>query len=91
MSVLSYEPAVEGIERVPGRCGGYPLIAGTRVAVRHVIEHLRVNGGGLGELADAFPHLSSDQIEAALLYYARFPHAVDEDIRRNEAAAPEGR
>jgi uncharacterized protein (DUF433 family) len=84
MSVPAIEAAVEGIEQVPGVCGGYPVIAGTRTSVRHVVQHLRVNGGGISELLRAFPHLRRKQVEAALVYYARCPKLVNEDIRRNQ-------
>ena len=86
MVAVLKENQIAGIERVPGRCGGYPVIANTRVAVRHVIEHLRLNGGGIADLLEAFPALSREQLEAALVYYAIFPDAVDEDIQRNDDA-----
>lgn len=80
------ESRVAGIERVPGRCGGYPVIAGTRISVRNVVEQMRVNEWTLDEFHRQFPHLRRDQIEAALVYYARNPEIVDEDIRRHRAA-----
>lgn len=86
MSVTEAAEMVHGIERTPGICGGYPVVVGTRTAVRHLIEHLRVNGGGVEELLRAFPHLSREQIEGALVYYAQCPALVDEDIERNRAA-----
>ena len=83
MSAIETEAQVSGIERDPARCCGYPVVAGTRAAVRHLIEHLRVNGGGVDELVEAFPHLTQAQVENALVYYIRFPQLVDEDIQRN--------
>ncbi len=86
MSAIEAAEQVRGVERLTGVCGGYPVIAGTRTAVRHLIEHLRVNGGGVPELQAAFPHLSREQVEAALVYYARSPALVEEDIERNRTA-----
>src|SRR5436305_1789472 len=77
---------VEGIERVPGRCGGYPVIANTRISVRNLIEFLRVNNCGIDEYHQQFPHLRREQIEAALVFYARYPDIIEEDIRRNREA-----
>src|SRR5438128_341809 len=86
MGAIETEVQASGIERDPARCGGYPVVAGTRTAVRHLIEHLRVNGGGMRELLEAFPHLTGAQVENALVYYIRFPRLVDEDIERNRLA-----
>ena len=47
---------------------------------------LRVQGGGVNDLLQAFPHLTREEIESALVYYIRFPRLVDEDIERNRAA-----
>ena len=77
---------VEGIERVPGRCGGYPVIKDHRISVRDVVEHMRVNQCGIDGYLESFSHLRRDQVEAALVYYARFPEIVEEDIRRNQEA-----
>jgi uncharacterized protein (DUF433 family) len=57
------------------------VIAGTRFPVASVVEQIRVNGWGLDEFHEQFPHLRRDQIEAALVYYVRFPDVIDEDIR----------
>ena len=83
MSILIEKESVDGIERSPDRCGGYPVIVGTRTAVRHVVEHLRVSGGGFAGLLEAFPHLTQAQLEAALVYYATSPEVIEEDIERN--------
>jgi uncharacterized protein (DUF433 family) len=86
MSAIDTQVQVRGIEQDPARCGGYPVIAGTRTAVRHLVEHLRVNGGSVDTLLEAFPHLTRAQVEDALVYYIRFPQLVDEDIERNRLA-----
>lgn len=83
-TTVEQKTEVEGIERIPGVCGGYPVIAPTRISVRDVVEHLRVSGGGIDDLIAAFPHVSRQQFEAALVYYARFPEIVEEHIRRNQ-------
>src|SRR5207245_1467674 len=86
MSVIEQATEVDGIERVPGVCGGYPIIAGTRIAVRHVVEYLQANQAGIDEFLVSFPDLTRQQVEAALIYYARFPEVVNEDIESNRRA-----
>lgn len=89
MSVVAEQTEVEGIERVPGVCGGYPVIAGTRISVRNVIEYLRVNKAGIDEFLASFPHLRREQVEAALLYDVRYPEVVNEDVKRHRRALEE--
>lgn len=86
MSMTIESQTVTGIERIEGVCGGYPVIAGTRISVRNVVEHLRVSGGDMVELLRMYPHVTRERLEAALVYYARFPGIVDEDIERNQQA-----
>lgn len=77
------EQDVPGIERIPGVCGGYPVLSGTRFPVRSIIEQLRLNEWGVAELLAEFPQLRREQVEAALTYFARHPDVINEDMRRN--------
>jgi uncharacterized protein (DUF433 family) len=77
------EQDVPGIERIPGVCGGYPVLSGTRFPVRSIIEQLRLNEWGVAELLAEFPQLRREQVEAALTYFARHPDVINDDMRRN--------
>ncbi|HEX6817845.1 MAG TPA: DUF433 domain-containing protein [Ktedonobacterales bacterium] len=49
--------------------GGKPVIAGTRISVQLILEKLR-DGWTLEELLEDYPHLTREQIVAALAYAA---------------------
>jgi len=72
------------IEYQEGVCGGYPIVQGTRTPVRAIIEASRLLS--VEQILQSMPHLTRQQIEAALVYYIHEPQWVDEDIRSNAAA-----
>ena len=52
--------------------------------MRNIVEYLRTNQShSIDDFMRDFPHLRRDQVEAALVYYARNPHIVNEDINRH--------
>jgi uncharacterized protein (DUF433 family) len=53
----------------PAILGGKPVIAGTRISVQLILEKLR-DGWTIEELLDDYPHLTREQIIAALAYAA---------------------
>jgi len=57
------------IERNPEVLLGKPLIKGTRISVELVIRKLG-DGYSIAELLESYPHLSKDQIFAALQFAA---------------------
>ncbi len=65
--------------------GGYPQVRGTRTPVR-VIVNLYRQTNDLAEVAALLPHLTREQLQGALDYYAEFPDRVDEDIELNARA-----
>jgi uncharacterized protein (DUF433 family) len=69
---------------VPGVCGGYPIIKGTRTPIRAIVEYSR--SWNVIEMITNLPHLTQQQVHAALIYYVHEPSLVDEDIKRNERA-----
>jgi len=69
---------------VPGVCGGYPTIKGTRTPIRAIVEYSR--SWNVVEMITNLPHLTQQQVHAALIYYIHEPELVDEDIERNEEA-----
>ena len=54
------------IESVPGRCGGRPTIAGTRLEPRHLAPYAKA-GDVEGVLAD-HPQLTRAQVDAAFAH-----------------------
>ncbi len=72
--------AAHGIEMKAGVCGGKPVIAGTRITVKHiVVEHL-FNGRTAEDIAVTLPHLTLAQIYDAMAYYHRHKSEIDQDI-----------
>ena len=78
-------PALEHIECHPGRCGGKPCIAGTRIRVWdiHVWHDLR--GRSPGEIVADFPQMTLADVHAALAYY----HDHREELSRQMEEAEE--
>ncbi len=76
------------VSETPGVCGGYPVIQGTRIPVRIIVETYRETGD-LAAILEAYSHLSREQVQGALDYYAVCPMCVDEDIARHARALAE--
>lgn len=57
----------ERIEVDPRRCGGSPVIRGTRIPVAVLLDHLAA-GESWESLVEGYPELSRDDIQAALRY-----------------------
>ncbi len=75
------------ITRTLGVQGGYPCIKGTRTPVSTIVKYFQeVYPGNFDEILRAFPHLTREQVDAALRYYEECPGLVDEDIDRHERA-----
>ena len=75
------------IARVPGVCGGEPIIDGLRVTVRHVAT-LYLRGETVAEIADAL-NLDEPQVFHALSYYSDHRQEI-EALIAEEAAAHAG-
>ena len=60
---------LDRIERNPRVMMGKPVIKGTRIPVELIMRKLS-EGATLEELLDAYPHLSREDIRAALAYAA---------------------
>lgn len=74
-----------GAEENPGVNGGYPVVRGSSIPVRIVVEMLRKTQS-IDAIVAMYPHLGRERIEGALAYYAVHPDRVDEDIERNARA-----
>jgi uncharacterized protein (DUF433 family) len=76
------------IHKVPGVVGGEPVIKGTRISVRDVVEWWRL-GWSLDEMLENFPHLRLAQICDALGYFDDHREEVLEYIKENHIFASE--
>ena len=55
------------IVKVPGTCGGHPIIKGTRIPV-WLLWEMRADGATEDEILDNYSHLSRESIRAAFAY-----------------------
>lgn len=70
------------IVRMPGVCGGEPVIKETRFPVRSIVGYI-----GMGmtpeEIVKDFPQLNLSQVHDALSYYYDHQEEIDRDIQLN--------
>jgi uncharacterized protein (DUF433 family) len=59
------------IEANPEILGGKPCIKGTRISVEFILE-LVASGGSIDDIVKAFPHLTKEGVQEAILYAAQF-------------------
>jgi uncharacterized protein (DUF433 family) len=72
-----------GIEKTPGVCGGDACITGTRIPVWSLVNSKKL-GLTDGQLLDAYPSLSREDIRNAWNYYAANKTEIEELIAENE-------
>ncbi|MFN0013969.1 MAG: DUF433 domain-containing protein [Saprospiraceae bacterium] len=72
-----------GIEKTPGVCGGDACIAGTRIPVWSLVNSRRL-GMSDGQLLDAYPTLTRQDLTNARQYYDANQKEIDELITENE-------
>ncbi len=63
----------ERITSNPGILGGKPCVKGTRISVEFILE-LLASGASRADILRDYPHLTSNDIEQAIRYAARFLH-----------------
>jgi len=73
------------IIRIEGVCGGRPIIAGTRISVRTIVERMRL-GDSPDQIAENYPPLTLAQVYDALSYYHEHKSEIDAEIAANEEA-----
>jgi uncharacterized protein (DUF433 family) len=77
------------IERVRGRCGGEPVISGTRFPVRSIVEYVYHQGLLPEQMVREWKELSLAAVHDALSYYHDNRMLIDELLRsHHESAAP---
>jgi prevent-host-death family protein len=65
-----------GVIRRPDISGGEPILAGSRISIRHIVERTRA-GMSPEDIVSALPHLTLGQVYEALAYY--FDHREEID------------
>lgn len=63
--------------------GGEPIIRGTRITVRHLIERIQA-GQSVEEILEALPHLTAAQVHDALSYYYDHQAEIDQAIEESQ-------
>ena len=73
------------IVRLEGIRGGEPVIKGTSISVRTIVERTRLGDKPEQIVAD-YPYLTLAQVYDALSYYYEHPQEIEQYIAENEAA-----
>lgn len=76
-------PVTSHITQTPGVCGGRACIRGTRIPVWGLVR-LRQLGADAAKILEAYPTLTSGDLEAVWEYYAANRNEIDMAIRENE-------
>lgn len=72
------------IVRIPGVVGGEPVVAGTRISVRVIVQYDRIYHHDFEKIVGAFPHITYADIEEALAFYEANRGEIDRYIAENE-------
>jgi len=71
------------ITRIPGICGGRPIIKGTRTAVKAIVGYYKM-GLSVEEILEGLPHLAAAQVYEALSYYHDHQAEIERDIEESQ-------
>lgn len=83
--ILTTPPVHPRIVRIEGVRGGEPLVKGTGISVRTIVERTRL-GDTPAQIAADYPTLTIAQVYDALSYYHEHTQEIEEYIRQNEEA-----
>jgi prevent-host-death family protein len=67
------------IVRRPDIGGGEPILVGTRISVREIVERTR-SGQSAQEISDSLPPVTLALVHDALSYYYDFPSEIDRHV-----------
>ena len=73
------------IVRIEGVCGGRPVVAGTRISVRTLVERTRLGDSPAQIVAD-YPPLALAQVHDALSYYYEHKAEIESEVEANGEA-----
>ncbi len=74
------------VESRPGKCGGKPCIAGSRIRVQDVYVWHELQGRSPVDIVGEFPELSLADVHAAIAYYFDNREQIEQDIAEENAA-----
>jgi len=74
------------IGRASDICGGAPIILGTRLSVHQIVEQYETLHWEKESLLKAYPHITSQQLDAALEYYKCHREEIEDLIEEERAA-----
>lgn len=77
---------LRNIEKVPGRCGGRAVIAGTRIRVSAVVWCHR-HGMAIDEILRQYPRLRTADVYDALAYAADHSDEIEADLAADDEIA----
>lgn len=77
------------IEKVPGRCGGRAVVAGTRVRVATILGCYR-QGMTVEEILQEYPHLRPADVHDALAYAYEHPDEIEADLAADDEDTVQG-
>lgn len=86
MSKVDYR----NIEKVPDRCGGRAVVAGTRIRVSVILTCYR-QGMSVEEILQQYPHLRPADVHDALAYAYDHPEEIAADFAADDEAAAQRR
>jgi uncharacterized protein (DUF433 family) len=86
MAKLDYR----NIEKDPSRCGGQPVVAGTRIRVATVLTCYR-QGMGVEEILQQYPTLRPADVHDALAYAYDHLDEIEADLAADDETAVKGR
>lgn len=69
------------IESDPAKCGGKPVIFGTRIRVWDIYVASELEGLSPDDIVAQYPSISLADVHAALAYYWDHREAIDEQMR----------
>jgi len=74
------------IEKVPGRCGGQPVIVGTRIRVATILGWYRM-GMTVEEIVQGYPHIRPSDVHDALAYAYEHVEEIEAGIAADDEAS----
>ena len=85
MASLRVQTEHPHIVRIEGVCSGRPIIAGTRISIRTIVERVRL-GDSPEQIVRNYPPLTLAQVYDALSYYHEHKSEIEAEIAANEEA-----
>ena len=71
------------ITRVPGVCGGRPIIQGTRTPVKAIVGYHKL-GLGVDDILTGLPHLTPAQVYEVLSFYHDHQAEIEQEIAEDQ-------